>query len=356
MRWRDPFKGRFIRPFGRWLALSAALFLLASPQGGTVSAQVVLSQLPRAAPKFEPITIDVHPIRSFGGFGAEDKTFGKLEWLGGLELESTHPLFGGFSGLEFLDAQTFLAISDRGTVLKGRLVLKDGKPDGVDGAQMRFLPGLSRSVKEWRRDSEGFALTESEAFISFEGRPRAYRYGVKNGDFTRSSATVPLPKAVLNGAQSNTGLEAIALAPVGSRFAGALVLISEKLAGDRIQGWIVRNGKAQAFTLPEQGGLAVTDAAFTEAGDLLILERKVSLLGGLQIRIRRVKATDFRPGTIEATDVMLKGNLSNALDNMEGMAIQPQPDGSSLITLISDDNFNALQRTLLLQFLLPAEH
>ena len=37
---------------------------------------------------------------------------------------------------------------------------------------------------------------------------------------------------------------------------------------------------------------------------------------------------------------------------MEGLSIHRGADGESILTLISDDNFSLLQRTLLLQFAL----
>jgi hypothetical protein len=40
---------------------------------------------------------------------------------------------------------------------------------------------------------------------------------------------------------------------------------------------------------------------------------------------------------------------------MEGLAVRDGPGGETLITIVSDDNQNRLQRTLLLQFALPAQ-
>ncbi len=39
---------------------------------------------------------------------------------------------------------------------------------------------------------------------------------------------------------------------------------------------------------------------------------------------------------------------------MEGLAVTAMPDGRTALYLVSDDNFSALQRTLLLQLSLPA--
>jgi hypothetical protein len=40
---------------------------------------------------------------------------------------------------------------------------------------------------------------------------------------------------------------------------------------------------------------------------------------------------------------------------MEGVAVQQAPDGTTRITIISDNNFNDWQRSLLLEFSLPDE-
>ena len=43
------------------------------------------------------------------------------------------------------------------------------------------------------------------------------------------------------------------------------------------------------------------------------------------------------------------------IDNFEGMAVHRAADGALVLTLISDDNFSPLQRTLLLQFTMVGE-
>lgn len=42
------------------------------------------------------------------------------------------------------------------------------------------------------------------------------------------------------------------------------------------------------------------------------------------------------------------------IDNFEGLAVRELPRGGLLLYLISDDNFNFFQQTLLLQFRLDA--
>ncbi len=71
---------------------------------------------------------------------------------------------------------------------------------------------------------------------------------------------------------------------------------------------------------------------------------------GIAMRIRRLSADDIRPGaTVNGPTILFDDHLFQ-IDNMEGMALRPQPDGEVIITLLSDDNHSLLQRTLILQF------
>ena len=50
--------------------------------------------------------------------------------------------------------------------------------------------------------------------------------------------------------------------------------------------------------------------------------------------------------------VLFKADLGHEVDNMEGIDAHVTPEGETVLTLVSDDNFSLLQRTLLLQFTL----
>jgi len=53
--------------------------------------------------------------------------------------------------------------------------------------------------------------------------------------------------------------------------------------------------------------------------------------------------------------VLIFADMGHQIDNMEGLAVHRAADGAIVLTLISDDNFSALQRTVLLQFTLVGE-
>jgi hypothetical protein len=88
------------------------------------------------------------------------------------------------------------------------------------------------------------------------------------------------------------------------------------------------------------------------SGDLLLLERKFSLLGGIGIRIRRIALSSVAPGAVIDGPAIFTADLGNEIDNMEGVDAHVTPEGETVLTLVSDDNFSMIQRNLLLQFTL----
>jgi len=52
---------------------------------------------------------------------------------------------------------------------------------------------------------------------------------------------------------------------------------------------------------------------------------------------------------------LLSADMAYQIDNFEGMAVHRDASGALVLTLVSDDNFSPLQRTLLLQFTLVGE-
>jgi hypothetical protein len=50
--------------------------------------------------------------------------------------------------------------------------------------------------------------------------------------------------------------------------------------------------------------------------------------------------------------VLMEADLGYEIDNMEGLAVHRASNGDIVLTLVSDDNFSIIQRTILLQFTL----
>jgi hypothetical protein len=86
----------------------------------------------------------------------------------------------------------------------------------------------------------------------------------------------------------------------------------------------------------------------------LLLERKFSLLAGVGIRIRLFALASVAPGAVIDGPPIFNADLDQEIDNMEGLDAHITPQGDTVLTMVSDDNFSIIQRTLLLQFTLVA--
>ena len=72
----------------------------------------------------------------------------------------------------------------------------------------------------------------------------------------------------------------------------------------------------------------------------------------MAVRMRRVALGEIKPGAVVDGPVLFDVDLGYEIDNMEGLSVHRSAGGETILTLISDDNFSAVQRTLLLQFTL----
>jgi hypothetical protein len=142
--------------------------------------------------------------------------------------------------------------------------------------------------------------------------------------------------------------------PRGRPLGGSLIAISERglARNGNILGFLIGGLHRGTFAVKRSDDFDISDAALVPAGDLLILERKFGWSTGLYIRIRRIALSDIAPGALVDGRVLFEADLGQEIDNMEGLSVHRSAHGETVLTLISDDNFSALQRTLLLQFTL----
>jgi hypothetical protein len=160
---------------------------------------------------------------------------------------------------------------------------------------------------------------------------------------------VPLGISKLPG---NKGLEALAFAPRTSRLAGALMAFSERGLDSyaNLKAFLLGGAAPGEFTVKRRDDFDISDCAILPSGDVLLLERRFTWLSGIAIRLRRIAIADIAPGAIVDGPVVMSADMRYQIDNMEGLSIHRDPDGSTILTMISDDNFFFLQRTILLQF------
>jgi hypothetical protein len=112
----------------------------------------------------------------------------------------------------------------------------------------------------------------------------------------------------------------------------------------------LENVRFEELSYRPSEGFRVSDCAALKNGDVIFLERRYVPLGILFARLKLIKATNIRPGNKLAGEELLRLEYPLEVDNFEGVAVAEDPIKGTLIYLVSDDNYNVFQRTLLLQF------
>ncbi len=307
-----------------------------------------------AAEPGRPISVSAQPVPLGGVTGDR---LGRLRYRAGLHLTSDSEDFGGFSGLT-LHGGRMTAVSDQGHWLTAELTLdSQGTLLGLEAARMGSLCDDDGSPVAWeRRDAEEIQQLPGRGFlVSFERHHRIFLYETSgNGTSPRTAAPVgrprafPFPPAIVP-TRRNKGMEAIALLPDGR-----LLTFAEDLRTieDDIIGWIGRPGAGdwRHLTLATLEDFLPTGATVLPAGDVILLERSYSKEIGNRVRLMLLEAASLVPDARLRPTELARLEPPATVDNMEAVAAHTGPDGNILIYLMSDDNYNAEQRTLLMQF------
>jgi hypothetical protein len=302
------------------------------------------------------IEVNARPIPFFDPRDHGHHRFGALEYRSGLVLTSGFHGFGGLSALR-LDArgERFIAVSDKGSWFTGLIRYQGRDMTGlaeVEAAPLLGADGRPITARGWY-DSEAIALDGSIAYVALERVNQVLRYDLAEG-FTRARGeVVPLPPAARR-LPNNKGIEALVVVPKGLPLAGTLIALSERgLDGKgNLLAFLLDGPSPGQFSVRRTENYDISDAVVLPSGDLLVLERKFSWLAGLGIRIRRIALKSIAPGTLVDGQAIFEADLGQEIDNMEGIDAHVTDAGETVLTLISDDNFSPIQRTLLLQFTL----
>lgn len=329
--------------------------------GGGAAAAVAatgaaLAQRPSAAGVPTPVAIRATAIDHLSVGDRDRRGFGALAFRSGLVLEAEGAGFGGFSALwRSSDGRQLVALADNAQWLTAGVETSDGRLSGLSKAVLAPVLGATGLPLRKTRfyDTEGFAIAGGTAYVAIERSHAVMRFDWGRDGVRSRGQPIPMPREAA-GLPGNSGLEAIGVAPPGSPLAGALVAIAERASDGEsapTRGFVLSGPRQGAFEVARADNYDVTDMAFLPGGDLLLLERAFSLLGGLGARLRRIPAGAIRPGARIDGPVIFQSEGSQQIDNMEGICVHRE-GGETIVTLISDDNFRSFQRTLMLEFAL----
>ncbi len=334
---------------------------------------------PRAEPKpdlaglaVETIAVESRRIDHFLKSDPLKRSFGRLEFRGGLVLSSPSRNFGGWSGLEIdADGRRLVAVSDAGIWMTAELAYDGVKPTGLSNARLGPLLGTGGVplVKEKDRDSEGVVLldgtlSKGRLLISFERNHRIGRFPITDMGVGAPTGYLTLPPDARRQSP-NKSLESVCIIRGGPN-KGAVVALSERFPGrgDQLhRGWMQNPAAAQAawvaLAIRDADGFDLTDCRGLADGSLLVLERRFrwsSWYEGVKSRLRHFKTAEIVSGAAMEGEVLLDVDMDHEIDNLEGLGIHRGAQGETVLTMVSDNNFNSLlQRTVLLQFTLKGE-
>lgn len=273
---------------------------------------------------------------------------GALKFLGGLELSSEDPRFGGWSaGAANADLSEVVLVGDQASVLRLRLRRKAGG-DGLEAEAVELAPLLGPDgvplAGQMAVDAESLvALPEGAYAVGFEHDHRVWLYeeglaGLPGADLA------PPELAILPESSLNSGAEALAW------HEGLWVLILEGEAGsESTRAFLGEEGAWRELPYVLTDGFQVTDAAFLEEGDLLVLERFYAPETGPKARLRRIAAADLTGVRALTGPLLAEFARPLTVDNYEVLLAGRDSEGP-LLLLASDDNFNPRQRSLVMLF------
>jgi hypothetical protein len=277
--------------------------------------------------------------------------FDGLILLGAFELRSRHPQFGGISGLSIGTDGRLYAVSDRGYWLSARM-RHDSEGALVDLRDWQIKPILTTE----KTPTDGL-LTDAEALtrapdgsfiVGFEQTHRLWRYLPPPMTFDSPAQPIRVPYDLAK-APRNGGLECVTVLPNGE-----ILTLAEELQNKdgSFKGWLIDDQQAVDLSYLPSAGFRASDCAALSNGDVIVLERHLSIFLAFSARLKLIRAASIRPHAVLSGEDLLRLDPPLRLDNFEGIAVSKDA-GGTLIYLISDDNFQPFQRTLLLQFRLP---
>ena len=293
----------------------------------------------------QPIAITAKPI-PLNTSDPSNERVGNLIYLGGLEITSNAPEFGGFSSLGVsADGKRMVTISDVGRRLAANLRYDlKGRLIGLEMAELDSLSDTMGHPLSTKKYSDAEAMSpgvKGEIIIAFERDHRLWRY--------LPNEIIPLPMnspIELATLPANSGIEALTLLDDGS-----LIAISEGSKGteDAIA-WISDRQGWSVMTYASTQGFRASGAATIPDGNILVLERRYTLRDGVAIRIMQLEPRSIKPGAHLVPKLLAELRRPLNVENFEGIEALRDESGKIIIYIVSDNNFNPMQRNLLMMF------
>ncbi len=321
-----------------WRVIPGAVVAAALSLAACVAAKVELPAAPIPVRTLTAVKITAVPLDA----SDPSKTaIGAFRYAGGLQVQSTETArLHGLSDLVVsADGWDAAMVSDDGDAVDLQLLLsRDGGLVGLSNFDLRPLTGLDSQPlqgKTWG-DAEGLAILPSgDRLVSFEREHRIWRY---RADDARATPVNMPPVAMAE----NDGMEGLAAAPA---VAADAYWVGVEPGGI----WLCRLSAAckavEGLPTPPLG-FRLSSLTTGPNGELVILHHSYTPGVGSRIVVT-VVSDPLGAKRVIGGFAMAPSPLT---DNFEGVAVVAKPNGDWRLYLLSDDNFSASQRTLLIAF------
>lgn len=276
---------------------------------------------------------------------------GALTFVEGWQLISTHRHFVGLSGMTLTAPRRFLFASDLGALIDLRL------PEAASDVTFNWWPlPLSPKGTDMKVGGDIEAVSRDpvtgDLWLATEMYASLRRL---SPDGKAITATVRDP--ALRAWPKNRGAESLAILPDRDGQGQRWIVIGE---GDGHPSLMFLGSPADqgarkpvSFRYDPEGKGRPTDIATLPDGRLLILHRDFNLFGAFTSIIAIADPSDLREGAVLRSTTLATLAAPLVAENFEGIALDagpPDQPGTVTFWIVSDDNVNAWQRTLLLRF------
>ena len=294
---RRPPQGFRLRPSRRSVLIGGGSAIVAAALAGKA-----LAGRPQAFGEATPISVQANPISYLSVTDPDRVRFGDLAFRSGLELRSSTKEFGGFSSLwRSPNGRDLVALADNAQWLRGRLETADGRLSGLtEAALTRPDPGQRQAPAPHAVLRYGEPCDRGE-------------HGLCRG---RASAT---PFCALRGTANHSRAVRRSRCRPASKIWRAMQVSKRWPSRRRVRrlrapwwrspsaspgfynavtrGYVLTGASRGEFDVVRSDGFDISDMAFLPNGELLLLERRFSYLGGFATRLRRVAAGSIGPGS-----------------------------------------------------------
>ena len=246
--------------------------------------------------------------------------------------------------------QTLYFVSDKGLLFSFNAHFSDKIDMLIPLRATKLKNKKAKRFKKWKRDSEGLTLDgKGRLLISFEGKAKIGWFHKNSARFGNMIRKYKIPKTLQNTKNyrsKNKSLEALAW---HDKY-GVLTATEWPLKRDykKRQTIYALSGKRWHFEAEPEGKSGLVAMEVMDDGNILVMERSYTgFLNPFVVTLKKVYINGCKQAMCKTKVLAKMSNHSGwDLDNFEGLARV----GENRYVMISDDNGNFFQRTLLIYF------